>query len=220
MVGRGGPARSEAESLEAARNDAIELLTQQMLVELSSSHALYELVRAARNEGERDARSVRARVAERYLDDVGAIASPERVDAVVRQRASGTEAYVRYKLSRAAFGRAIDNYRASSAFRGMTVGAYFPQLEWIAPSDGRVVVVGVRRGSPAAAVGIRLGNVVLAVNGRPVYSAKDFGVISTEEWSKTPYRGLLEIQLDADGALTEVKLRKPPPPKPKPPKDD
>jgi hypothetical protein len=216
VVGRGGPTRTEEEALAEARNDAIERLTEEMLVDLKDI-LLYELARAARIEDEHPGGPIRERLAKRYLDQVGAFATPERVDAVVRRRASGIEAFVRYKLSRAAFARAVQTYRGTVTFRGITVAPYFPQLEWVVPSDGAVVVTAVRRGTPAARAGVKMGNVVLEINGRRLYSTEDFATITRDEWSSTRGGHTIAFLLLADGGRTTFRMKRLVPARPKPP---
>ncbi|KYF82967.1 hypothetical protein BE18_41120 [Sorangium cellulosum] len=106
--------------------------------------------------------------ANRYLKQVGAFATPERVDARFQERDGAVMAVARYRMRKESFDAAVQSYRRTASAFGMTAAPVFPLLEGELKTSGDAVVVAVDERSPAQAAGVRVGDVVVAVNGRPL----------------------------------------------------
>lgn len=213
VVGRGGPATETSNAIAEARDHALGLVMTRILSRLSGT-PLYDHVQSCCGlpPPPEQSRVVLARMAERYLAQVGAVATPERVDVWLRRADSGVEAFVRYKLSEDGIARASEIYRRQPSFRGMTVAAYFPQLERVFRTEAGAVVVAVRPRSPAAIAGVRAGDFVISVNARRTYSVNDFAQITAAEWRNTPPLGRMVLNLEGPGGRRSVGFRRPAPP--------
>jgi S1-C subfamily serine protease len=73
------------------------------------------------------------------------------------------------------------------------------------------VVLSVQRGRPADAQGARAGDIVLSVSGRPTTTLDALTKVAAEEWSSTPARGQLSIEIESAGAKRTMKIFKPAP---------
>ncbi|WP_437483649.1 FIST N-terminal domain-containing protein [Sorangium sp. So ce1014] len=209
VVGRGGPAASDADALAAARSSAIERLTSGLAAELASS-PLVELVAVhppAETRPEQRAEVVE-RIARRFLAQVGSFATPERVDAVVRREGGRVLAFARYRLPRRSFDAAAESYRQTATFQGLTVARFFPQLEASARTSGELVVVAAPRPQRGAAPGIAAGDIVLAVDERPVHSVEAFGKAAADAWARTPADGTMALQIESRGERRTVRFAK------------
>ncbi|WP_437675385.1 FIST N-terminal domain-containing protein [Sorangium sp. So ce131] len=209
VVGRGGPTSSEADALAAARNSAIERLTSGLVEELAGSpvaELLHVLPPAEVRPAQRA--EVAERIAGRFVAQVGAFATPERVDAVVRREGGGVQAFARYRLPRRSFEAAAESYRRTVTFQGITVARFFPRLEASLRTEGDLVVVGVEGARRGAEPAIAPGDVVLAVSDRPVHAVEVFGKAAADAWARTPAGGTLSLQIESRGERRSVSFAK------------
>jgi hypothetical protein len=210
VVGRGGPAANEEAALGMARSDALERLAANMLTELAGS-PVHDFVAARVTvdpHGERQ-KEVIEPVARRYLRQVGPIATPERVDAISRQREQGVESFVRYKLSKPSYLAAVETYRQTANFQGLTVARFFPELEGSIRTEGDLIIVGVQPGWQGALVGVRPGDVVVSVNGHPVSTVDAFTRTANDEWNAAAPGSTISIELESLGARRTTRIVKP-----------
>ena len=207
VVGKSDLSATPELAMSTARNDAIVRLMKQMQGELAGTPVAEFLAARVRDtdHGANDA------IAARYLKQFGTTASPERVDAALRKRESGVEGFARYRLTKAAYQQVLASYRDSSQLQGMTIARFFPLLEQTLHTDGDLVVLATQRGRAAAEQGVRAGDVVLAISGRPVSSVETFNKVSADEWMQTPVRGTMSVDIESAGAKRTVRFFKPAP---------
>ncbi len=211
IVGKGDLSATPEQAMSQARNDAIVRLVKQVQTELAGS-PISEFLQTRTHE-ERGA-SANEAIANRYLKQFATTASPERVDAALRKREAGVEGFARYKLSKATYQSVVASYRETAQLQGMVVGRFFPLLETTMHTDGDLIVLSVIRGRNAAEQGVRPGDIVLSVGGRPVTAPDTFNKASNEEWASTPVRGSLPLEIESAGAKRTIRFFKPAPPNP------
>ncbi|EYF06815.1 FIST N-terminal domain-containing protein [Chondromyces apiculatus] len=209
VVGRGGLAANEEAALAMARTDAVERLASNMIPELAGSpiHDFVQSRVAATGSAERRPEHAEA-VARRFLQQVGAFATPERVDVVMKQQSGGIEAFARYKLPKQSYAQAVSSYRATSTFQGLVVGRFFPELEASIRTQGDLIVVDVEKNWVISRADVRPGDVVLEINGRPVTTVESFDKVAREEWASTAPNGIITVRLESLGARRALELRK------------
>ena len=210
VVGRGGPAANEEAALGMARSDALERLAANMLTELAGS-PVHDFVAARVTvdpHGERQKEAIEP-VARRYLRQVGPIATPERVEAISRQREQGVESFVRYKLSKPSYLAAVESYRQTATFQGLTIARFFPELEGSIRTEGELIIVAVQPGFQGALVGVRPGDVVVSVNGHPVSTVEAFNRVANDEWTAALPGSAVSIDLESLGARRSTRIVKP-----------
>ena len=207
VVGKSDFSATPELAMSTARNDAIVRLMKQMQGELAGSPVAEFLAARVRDtdHGANDA------IAGRYLKQFGTTASPERVDAALRKRESGVEGFARYRLAKSVYQQVLAGYRDTTQLQGMTVARFFPLLEQTLHTDGDLVVLSTQRGRAAAEQGVRAGDVVLAISGRPVASVDTFNKVSADEWAQTPVRGTMSVDIESAGAKRTVRFFKPAP---------
>ena len=210
VVGRGGPAANEEAALGMARSDALDHLVAGMLTELAGSpiHDFVASRGAEGGHGERQKETIEP-VARRYLRQVGPVATPERVDAVTRQRDQGVESFVRYRLSKQSYLAAVETYRQTATFQGLTVARFFPVLEGSIRTEGDLIIVGVQPGFQGALAGVRAGDVVVAVNGHAVSTVDAFNRTANDEWSAALPGSTITVDLESLGARHSTRIIKP-----------
>jgi hypothetical protein len=210
VVGRGGPAANEEAALGMARSDALDHLVESMFTELAGSpiHDFVAARRAPAEHGERQRAAVEP-VARRYLRQVGPVATPERVEAVSRQREQGVESFVRYKLSKPSYLAAVEAYKQTASFQGLTVARFFPELEASIRTEGDLLVVAVQPGFQGALVGVREGDVVVGVNGHAVSTVDAFTRTANDEWNAALPGGAITVDLESLGARHSTRIIKP-----------
>ncbi|MFS8067943.1 MAG: hypothetical protein ACMG6S_16440, partial [Byssovorax sp.] len=210
VVGRGGPAANEEAALGMARSDALDRLVAGMLTELAGS-PIHDFVASRGAEGVHGERQKEAiePVARRYLRQVGPVATPERVEAVDRQRDQGVESFVRYRLSKQSYLAAVETYRQTATFQGLTVARFFPVLEGSIRTEGDLIIVGVQPGFQGALAGVRAGDVVVAVNGHAVSTVDGFNRTANDEWSAALPGSTVSVDLESLGARHSTRIVKP-----------
>ncbi|AUX27164.1 uncharacterized protein SOCEGT47_077440 [Sorangium cellulosum] len=201
VVGQGTGATREA-ALSSARADAISRLASHVVPALAGSQAHGFL--KARGGGARRAGMAEAE-ASRYLRQVGAFATPERVDARFQERDGAVVAVARYRMPRERFDEAVQSYRRTVSVLGLTVAPVFPLLEGELKTSGDAVVVSVDDPGPAASAGVRVGDVVVAVDGHPILRFDALQRIAQEARGG----GALELTLEAGGARRTVVIERP-----------
>jgi len=208
VVGRGGPAASAEAAVEQARFDAVARLSEEMLGQLAGTPS-YDFIRARMAHRDLQGALTRQRIAQRYLAQQGSLATPVRAQVEVLPRDGGqVEAFVQYKLARAAFAQATDSYRATTTFQGMTVARTFPLLEEAPPSP-ELRVIAVEPASPAELAGVREGDSVVSLQRRRVESVPIFEQVAREEWSRLGPGKVLEVAIDAQGSQRTLRLTVP-----------
>jgi serine/threonine protein kinase len=208
VVGRGGPAASAEAAVEQARFDAVARLSEQMLLQLAGTPS-YDFIRARMEHRDLQGALTRQRIAQRYLAQQGALATPVRAQVEVLTRDGGqVEAFVQYKLARAAFVQATDSYRATATFQGMTVARTFPLLEEAPPSP-ELRVIAVEPSSPAELAGVREGDAVVSLQRRRVESVPLFEQVAREEWGHLGPGKVLEVAIDAQGSQRTLRMTVP-----------
>ena len=200
-VGSGAGA-SDDEALAAARNAAIDRLAVAMLAELAGSE-LHHVITARlggvpASESRPDVVSAEA---SRYLRQVGSIATPERVDAVVDRGPAKVSVVARYRLRKDEFDAAVAAYRKTTSAFGFTVAPAFPLLARARIAGQDLVVVAVDAAGPAAAAGLRQGEEIVAINGRAVPGIEAFAAAAT-----AASKGAIELQIEGDGARRTIKI--------------
>ncbi|WP_437483651.1 protein kinase [Sorangium sp. So ce1014] len=200
VVGEGAGETREA-ALSAARADAISRLASHVVPALAGSQAYGFL--QARGGGARRAGMAEAE-ASRYLKQVGAFATPERVDARVQERDGAVMAVARYRMRKESFDAAVQSYRRTVGAFGLTVAPIFPLLEGELKTSGDAVVVAVDDSSPAASAGVRVGDVVVAVNGRPLanFDALRYGLLNVQE------NAAVELTVESGGARRTIAMKR------------
>ena len=209
VVGKSAIATSEEDALAGARQQAMARLIGQIQVDLRGSPVQAFLAARVRTEPSADEA---ARMVDRYLAQVGSVATPERVDATIRPKPGGFEAFARYKLTRSTYDEVVKTYATTSDFGGMTVARFFPGLVGTVNSDAEIVVIAVDR-PPASRAGVIVGDLVREVGGMAVGTVPEFADAASGGWDRTEPGNSLPLVLEANGAPRTVKLSKP---KPKP----
>ena len=207
VVGKGDLSVSLEQAMSTARNDAIVRLMKQMQADLAGTPVAEFLSARIHDGGSNEA------IAQRYLKQFGTTASPERIEAAIRKRESGSEGFARYKLSRTAYQQVLAGYRDTAQLQGMTVARFFPLLESTLHTEGDVVVLSTLRGRPATEQGVRAGDIVLAIGNRPVPSLDAFNRVAADEWQQTTPGATMSVDLESAGAKRTIKLYKPVPPR-------
>lgn len=201
----GQPSRDAA--LTAARDHATYRLLTLALEQLrgTRTHAFIETRVRSRPA---DASAMRA-IAQRFEQQHGSTATPERSEVVVRQGASGTEVFAQYRLDRAAFDAVVESHRAREEFRGMVAGRFFALLEPVLPSSPDVIVYEVRSSTAASAADLRDGDGLLAINGQRVTALGDFRAVVDRTWAGLPVGSTLRLLVSAAGAERTISMSKP-----------
>ena len=197
----GGSGATEDEALAAARNAAFDRVALAVLADLSGSdlHRFITDRLGGAPASERRPRILAAEAA-RYLRQVGSFATPERVEALVERGPAKVTVLARYRLRKEDFDAAVASYRKTSTAIGLTVARVFPLLDRTQMSDVDLVIITVDPAGPAAAAGVRQGELLVAINGRLVPGVDAF-VAATSAAA-----GPVELQIEADGARRTVKL--------------
>ncbi|WP_437576809.1 protein kinase domain-containing protein [Sorangium sp. So ce887] len=200
VVGEGAGETREA-ALSAARADAISRLASNVVPALAGSQAYGFL--QARGGGARRAGMAEAE-ASRYLKQVGAFATPERVDARFQERDGAVMAVARYRMRKESFDAAVQSYRRTVSAFGLTAAPIFPLLEGELKTSGDAVVVAVDDSSPAASAGVRVGDVVVAVNDRPLasFDALRYGLLNAQE------NAAVELTVESGGARRTIAMKR------------
>jgi hypothetical protein len=207
VVGHGESTAADEGSISAVRADAITKLVRQIYGELSGA-PVHAFVQARLHDEGKDKSDA---IVARFLGQVGATATPERVEFARRKKGAGIESYGRYKLTKAAYDLAISQYRETATFQGMTVARFFPLLENSLHSNGDLIVIAVSKGQTAEVSGVRAGDVVLQVDARGVSGVEAFNKAAAEAWAHVPGGGTLSVLLESGGARTTSKFFKPMP---------
>ncbi|WP_437316507.1 protein kinase domain-containing protein [Sorangium sp. So ce385] len=199
VVGEGAGETREA-ALSVARADAISRLASNVVPALAGSQAYAFL--EARGGGARRPGMAEAE-ANRYLKQVGAFATPERVDARFQERDGAVMAVARYRMRKESFDAAVQSYRRTASAFGLTAAPVFPLLEGELKTSGDAVVVAVDERSPAQTAGVRVGDVVVAVNGRPLanFDALRYSL------SSLPEGAAVELTVESGGARRTIAIK-------------
>jgi S1-C subfamily serine protease len=136
------------------------------------------------------------------LQQTGAFATPERVEARFQEQDGAVTAIARYRLRKEDYDAAVQFYRRTASLSGLTAAPIFPALERRIRTKGELVVVAVDGKGPAAEAGVHVGDVVLTVNGRWVSGLEAFESAA----QKLSDSGLLEVDLESGGARRLVKI--------------
>lgn len=200
LVGRGTGANREA-ALSAAREDAIGELIQSLVRSLVGS-PVHPLLRQ-RGVLEREKRptpDVARLQAERYLQQVGAVATPERDEVRFHDQGGTVAAIARYRLPKESFDAAAKSFQRTARVLGLTVAPLFPLLEQGTRAPGDMLVVGVDEKGPAAGAGIRAGDIVVRINGQPVSG------LDALESAVQRSSGIVEVEVDAGGRRQTARI--------------
>jgi hypothetical protein len=155
-----------------------------------------------------DAGALRS-IAQRFEQQHGSTASPERVEVAQRTSAAGTEVYAQYRLDRGAFDAIVESHRAREEFRGMVTGRFFALLEPVLAGSPEVLIYEVRGGSPASDANLRDGDGVAAINGQRVTALSDFRAVIDRTWAGLSVGSPLRLLVNAAGAERTITMTKP-----------
>lgn len=177
LVGKSGLVATQEEGLAIAQADAVRLLGTVVVGEMKPSPTKAFL--ATRTEIGANARfaaeDLRA-ASERYLRDVGATSTPERVEVVVRRAENGVEIYARYVLGEDALRAAVATYSRATSLGGGVFIPTFPLLVGRSGAGGGVMVAAADdRGTRA---GLVPGDVVVSVDGHAVVALESFNSLT------------------------------------------
>jgi hypothetical protein len=197
-----GTAPTEERALADARASAIRAFALATLGRMAEGSAKKFVVDRVGGDGARARLEDAGAVAERWLRQVGTIATPVRVGSFVEVVAEGTRVSARYSLGREALDRATKGYEQLAVVGDVTVAPVFPLLESVIHTKGELVVVAVpaRRGARPDGVGV--GDVLLDVDGVPVPS-----VLALETARKAAPKGAkLALGFESAGARTTIQV--------------
>jgi hypothetical protein len=210
VVGQSGPQPNVSTALRVAQENAIDRLTVEIMRQLSGS-PYYDFLRSRLSDrGEESDPATAARIASRYLEQIGDRAAPERVETWTKPEAGGGVSVAsRYRISQEAFAYAVDTYKRFENVFGLHVARYFPRLEKLMPHTSELIIFHVpARGSPARQ-GLREGDGVVSINHRRTNSIDELTRVLKKEWSATTGGGTLTVTIEAEGKERLVSFSKP-----------
>jgi hypothetical protein len=205
LVGHATGAATPEAAIQDARLDAVAVLLGEIQRELAPG-AAHEFLK--QREPAADKRRS-PEIGKRFLAQMGSFAAPERVDTALRRREQGIEAFVRYKLPKAAFQRVVGEYKDTHRFQGMELGRYFPVLESTIHSASEIVVLSIDKGSAADVLGVRAGDFVTSVGGAPAPSIDALKTQLGDEWARTSPGSAMTLDVESAGAKRPVRFTKP-----------
>lgn len=205
IVGHATGAATPEAAIQDARLDAVRVLLGEVQRALAPG-AAHEFLKQREPAAER--RSAPG-IGKRFLAQMGSFAAPERVDTALRRREQGIEAFVRYKLPKAAFDRVAAEYRDTYRFQGMELGRYFPLLEGTIPSTSEIVVLSVDKGGTADVLGVRPGDFVTSSGGAPSPTIDALKTALGDEWARTSPGTAMTLEIESAGAKRAVRFTKP-----------
>jgi hypothetical protein len=204
LVGHGAGASVEA-AVSGARGDALLKLTRHLYSDLAGSPAHTFTQARLRDE---IPHSKQEPITTRLLAQVGAFATPERVESISRKTAAGVEAYARYRLPQGGYDQALALYKETVTFQGLTVGRFFPLLEASFHADGELLVLATQARGAGVTAGLRAGDAVLKVDGRSVTAVDGFRQMVATPWAALPVSGAISMEIESLGARRSVQLHK------------
>jgi hypothetical protein len=169
LVARVSGAASEDDALKQARAEAEFAMVQRLLEGLAGTRTA-EFVSAR---GTTDWAANREPIVARFERQLGSVAAPQRSEVALRKAGSTFEGAVQYRVTKDAWDKALETYRATSPAFGLSVARLFPGLEASVRTDGELVVLSAGRGLGWRA-GVKDGDVILALDGRPTPTLEVF----------------------------------------------
>jgi hypothetical protein len=200
-----GRAANERDAQAAARIDAVERLVTELGESLGSSR--YAGLLRSRS-GERSA-SAKEAVVKQFAAAHGDVASPERTEAFMVQNGDAVEFFGQYSLPLAAYEGLKKAYEVESDYAGLTVVNLFPGLSSAVPDNAGLVIARVAPGSLAARGGLREGDVIVAIDGKPVPNVAAFKAIKGDLFYQRGEPHIVSITVDLDGTRRELWMRRP-----------
>jgi hypothetical protein len=180
----------DAEGLRAvglARADSAEVAAEQ-----SRTQAIYRIVQYVAGQmgaetagpalGTDPGDEAAEAVVVRFMGEVGAWASPVRINQAVKREAEGYTVATQHRLDAATLQRLLSYYRQTEEFRGLKVGRRFPFRE---PGASGVVVV--RAETWFKSVGP--GDTLVQIGTTPLATLEDFQRLAAEAWKNTAEGG-------------------------------
>ncbi|MEQ1507005.1 MAG: hypothetical protein ABMB14_32555, partial [Myxococcota bacterium] len=141
-------------------------------------------------------------VSDQFLADVGAWATPERVNQAVKRDATGYTVATQHQLDRTIVQRTVEFYAQTQEFRGLRVGRRFP---FRGSSSSGVVVVRAESWFK----GVSPGDTLFEIGDQPVTTLDDFVRIATASWRDTAEGGSLGMWVEHDGQRSRIDFVRP-----------
>jgi len=180
IVGRSGIVATEEEGLALAQADAIRQLGVLMVGEMKSSPLKgYLSARLGAPPSTPLPVDELHAIRERYLRDVGASSTPERVELTAQRTPAGLEIHARYVVSETALKGAVAMYSRATAVGGAIFAPTFPLFVGRGGAGGSVMAVFAD--DRAARAGVLAGDVVASVDGHPVVALESFNVLTSKQ---------------------------------------
>lgn len=89
--------------------------------------------------------------------------------------------WARVRISHAAVAKLVEHYTTTTTGLGATVLAVFPSIGWHLDLPGGVVVTKLETNSPLRHLGVRNGDMILAIQGRRIRDALDYKRVVEQE---------------------------------------
>lgn len=195
LVGEGDAVTID-EAIGTARSRATEQLIEQMHQELEGS-PIYALIAQRMS----TAPVSMGAAIKKFTAQYGNLARLERTEVVSRSKPAGVHAAVRFKLAKSAYDQIVSAYRGTATVRGATVAEEFPLLAQPSTSRGNVVVVAIDAHSPASAADIRVGDLVVAIDGTEITLPN--GLAAAAESAK---RDRIVLLIERDGTAHQAAI--------------
>jgi len=164
----------------------------------------------------RDVRETRRTVATRLRDAMAQVTpkpiATRTLDTYVDRTSTGVVAYVQVALPRTDEDVLADQLRYARTALGATAVTGYPSLAWgVKRYDSGAMLVAVEPG-PLADLGAKPGDLVVAIDGRPILGANDFAPSAEDYRELVKTGGSFTVQLlAADGTRRELAKQLPAP---------
>lgn len=180
VVGRSGLVASEEEGLALAQADAIRQLGALMVAEMKASPVKgYLSARLGAPPSTPLPADELHAIRERYLRDVGASSTPERVELAAQRTPAGLEIHARYAVTETALKGAVATYSRATQIGGATFAPTFPLFVGRGGAGGSVMAVSADE--RAVRAGVVAGDVVASVDGHAVVALESFNVLTNKQ---------------------------------------
>jgi hypothetical protein len=138
-------------------------------------------------------------VAQRFLADVGAWATPVRVNQAVKRETAGFKVATQHSLDAATLERVVAHYRETFEFRGLTVARRFPYR----PGEGSEVIV---VSADTWFKGVAPGDQVVQVGRDNVSTFEEFVKAAPAAFKDVPDGQSMVILVDHEGKRSKLEF--------------